>query len=65
MAHLMLVLESSDEVIINYITQSHRKCTVMAATPVTADAYVVANENLENFAFETWSQPTFFIAAQP
>jgi hypothetical protein len=37
------MVKSSDEVSINYITQPHNYFTVVAATPVTADAYVVAN----------------------
>jgi hypothetical protein len=36
-------VESSDEVSINCITQPCSYCTVIAATPGTTDAYVVAN----------------------
>jgi hypothetical protein len=36
-------VESSDIVSINYLTQPHRYCTVIATTLVSADTDVVAN----------------------
>jgi hypothetical protein len=36
-------VESTNEVSVNYFSQPGSECTMMAATPGTADAYVVAN----------------------
>jgi hypothetical protein len=44
-------VESLDEVNINYIAQPRREGIVMVATLETTDLDVMANVNLEKFAF--------------
>jgi hypothetical protein len=54
-----------DDVIINYITYLGYQCTLMAATPGTADVDFREIENHENFAFRIRNRARlFFMAAE-